>query len=277
MKKLLACIFIGILFNVACGTYNTYNIENRYDHEDILDFERGIDINVPWFNKDQQKQIKDELGVDIPAEKPPLKLDETERNEVILDVKTGLLDRVETAKNVDKSLQTMVRLAAFTLRKKGFYDEAKRIEDEYGQYYSQYTFNHVIGLVQDIGDHPPMWEWLDQLEKSLRERLGDFVMQVTRLEDLRTFNYALPIVLHPEGDIRQIPPTIITKLDYKQHFVPFAGALSYWTAWGVCTGATWGLGAVVFICSPIGMIAERVVEEKIAPEMSDKIWDRYNN
>jgi hypothetical protein len=277
MKRFMACLLCAIFFNAACGQYTTNNIDNYYGNTDEIDLEANVDLNIPWFTKDEQTRIKEDLTIDIPAEKPPLELDKNERKEVVLDVKNSLSDRVETAKKVDKSLQNMVRLAAFTLRKKGYYEEAKRIEQEYGQYYSHYTFNHAIGLVQDIGDHPPMWEWLDKLEKDLRALLGDFVMQVTRLEDLKVFNYSIPIVLHPDGDIRTEPPTLITKLDYKQHFVPFAGALGYWTAWGVCTGATWGLGAVVFICSPIGMVAERVVETKIAPDLSDKIWERYND
>lgn len=277
MRKLLNCLLVAVIFNAACGTHNTYNIENKYGDTTYSELEQSISQDIPWLTADEQKQIKDQLGITLPAEKPPLALDETERKEVFYDVKQSLLDRVETAKKVDKSVQNIVRLAVFTLRKKGFYDEAKRIDDEYNQSYTGYTYKHAIGLLQDIGDHPPMWEWLDTLEKRLRELLGDFIMQVTRLEDLKTINYALPIVLHPDGDIRTNPPTMITKLDYKQHFVPFSGVIAYWTAWGLCTGATWGMGAVVFICSPIGMVAERVVENKIAPDLSDKIWDRYNN
>jgi hypothetical protein len=277
MKKFLSCVVVAILFNVACGDETTNNISNYYGDLDTIDIEQGVDIDVPWFTKVEQTKIKAELSVEIPPTKPPLNLDKTERKEVILDVKNTLSDRVETAKKVDKSLQNMVRLATFTLRKKGYYEEATRIEQEYSERYSNYTFSHAIGAVQDIGDHPPMWEWLDKLEKDLRALLGDFVMQVTRLEDLKVFNYSIPIVLHPDGDIRTEPPTLITKLDYKQHFVPFAGALGYWTAWGVCTGATWGLGAVIFICSPVGMVAERVVETRIAPDLSDKIWERYND
>ena len=277
MKRFLACVVVAIFFNAACGNETTNNISNYYGDMDTIDIEQGVDINVPWYTPDEQNKIKSELSVEIPPQKPPFKLGKDERKEVILDVKNALSDRVETAKKVDKSLQNMVRLACFSLRQKGLYEEATRIEREYSERYSNYTFAHAIGALQDIGDHPPMWEWLDKLEKDLRALLGDFVMQVTRLEDLKTFNYAIPIVLHPDGDIRTEPPTLITKLDYKQHFVPFAGALSYWTAWGVCTGATWGLGAVVFICSPIGMVAERVVETRVAPDLSDKIWERYND
>jgi hypothetical protein len=276
MKKLLVCLFAAFIFNAACNKYENVTIENYYGEDALTDFEAGIDIDIPWFSKDDVAKIKDETNINVPAEKPPLELDKEERKEVIIDLKSSLIDRVDTAKKVDKSVQNMVRLSVFMLRKKGFYEEAKKIEDEYSQIYTNYTFNHAVGLIQDIGDHPPMWQWLDDLEKKLRELLGDFVMKVTRLEDLRTFNYTIPIVLHPDGDTRTDPPTLISKLDYKQHFVPFAGALSYWTAWSVCTGATWGMGAVVFICSPIGMVAERVVVTKIAPDLSDKIWDRYN-
>ena len=275
MKAIFAAVLTSFIINVGCYSPVTNNITHTFEDDLFKGMEDGED-GEDWYTPQDQKQIKDELNVDIPVAKPPLKLDKTEQKEVVLDVKSSLLDRVETAKKVDKSAQNIVRLAAFVLRKKGFHNEAVEIEQEFTQFYKNYTYHYAIGALQDIGDHPPMWEWLDKLEKKLRSMLGDFVMMVTRLEDLRTFNYAVPIVLHPDGDIRTDPVTLITKLDYKEHFVPFAGALSYWTAWGVCTGATWGMGAVVFICSPIGMIAERVMEVRIAPDLSDKIWERYN-
>ena len=277
MKALLAALFAAFIVNAGCYRPVTNNITHRHNDGELGDLEEGVDLSYAWYSPQDQKGIKDELNVSIPNEKPPLSLEKLERKEVILGVKTALSDRVETAKKVDKSAQNMIRLAGFMLRKKGFYEKASEIETIYANTYQNYTYMYALGGVQDIGDHPPMWEWLDKLEKDLRNLLGDFIMRVTRLEDLRTFNYAIPIVMHPDGDTRTDPVTLITKLDYKQHFVPFAGALGYWTAWGVCTGATWGLGAVVFICSPIGMIAERVIEQRIAPDMADKIWERYNN
>lgn len=273
MKMLLLSALLILALN-AC----MYKAEiHQAPQGNIEDFEEGIDVDFPWYSTNEVKKIKAELNVDIPAEKPPERVRKDARNREVSKLKNALLDREETAKRVDLTVKNMVKYASFTLRKKGLTVKAQEIETEYNDYYQNYAYRFAIGALQNIGDHPPMWDWLDKLEKELRAALGDWIMKVTRLEDLRTFNYGIVIVLQPGGDERTSPPTMISKLDYSQHFVPFAGVLSYWTAWGICTGATWGAGAITFICSPVGMIAERVMVLKIAPDLSDEIWERANN
>lgn len=276
MKKLIAAILPALIINACYYKTEVTNIEPKGHDEETIDFESGLPETGLWHKPDTIKKIKDELNITLPVNAPSEKLDKNDRKAIIISLKDALENKVETAKKIDKATENMVKLAVFHLKLKGYIEEAKEIEDEYLGRYQNYTYLYAIGATQDIGDHPPMWEWLDKLEKDLREKLGDFVMQVTRLEDMRTFNYGIPVVLQPAGDERFDPPVLISKLDYSQHFIPLSGALSYWVTWGACVGATWGAGAVTFICAPMGMIVERVVETKIAPPLSDKIWENAN-
>lgn len=276
MKALFVAFFCSLVVHSCYQETNINHIQPKPDTDHSENLEDGIDTNVEWFKPEEIKEIKSQLNITIPTEKPTLKLDTEERKEVILSFKNGLEDRLELAKKTDKALNNAIKYAVFTLKRKGLDDKAKQIETEYLERYRNFAFQFALGSLSDIGDHPPLWIWLDVVEKELRAALGDVVMKTTRLEDLRTFNYGLPIVLSPAGDERFDPPVMISKLDYKQHFVPFAGILGYWTAWGVCTGATYGAGSITFICSPIGSICERVIKNKIAPPMSDSIWDSAN-
>jgi len=274
VKKIIAALLPAFLIN-ACYYQTKVVTQPVAQAEDSIDFESGLPLNDLWYKPEEIKQIKDELNISLPTHKPAERMDKKERKEVILTLKEALENKVETAKKIDRASENMVKFASFLLKQQGKPQIAAEIEAEYLDNYQNYTYLYAIGAVSDIGDHPPMWEWLDKLEKKLRAELGDFIMEATRLSDLRTFNYAIPIVLQPAGDERFDPPTLISKLDYQQHFVPFAGALSYWVTWGVCVGATWGAG-ILFICAPVGMIVERVIETRVAPPLSDKIWDRAN-
>jgi hypothetical protein len=272
MKPFLFALMAMTVTNGCRYDIKTYQTSPVPDEPD---FEQGVDMDIPWHSPTEIAQIKTELGINLPTENPLSKSLKSDRKELVMNVKSMLTDRLETAKKVDKATKNIVKLAVLILRRKGFTDKADEIEQEY-KVYNNFTYMYAIGAFNDIGDHPPMWEWLDRLEKDLRERLGDFIMKATRLEDLRTFNYGLPIVLQPAGDERTNPATVISLDDYAQHFIPFSGCLSYWTAWGICTGATWGIGAIVFICSPIGMITERIVVTKIAPDLANNIWNEAN-
>lgn len=54
------------------------------------------------------------------------------------------------------------------------------------------------------------------------------------------------------------------------------GVTSYWLAYWGCTAGTMGMGALVMICTPVGMLTERLVLVRIAPRLSDRLWDRFN-
>lgn len=178
------------------------------------------------------------------------------------------------AHDSDVALDRMVNLAAKFFERKKMKSDAKDLLREYNERFAGYFSNAFYSKA--VGDHQPISEWLDRVYVKLEKNFGQTFMEMTRLKDLKTFNFCIPVVFQPRGDRRFEPITPWEREDYIQHFVPFAGAVTYWATWGSCTAATWGLGWVTFVCSIAGNGAEHYVMINLAPKMGGKIWDRYN-
>lgn len=174
----------------------------------------------------------------------------------------------------DTALGRMVNLASWHLKRAGENKASKLIVDEYRANFDGYFASKITA--KGIGDHAPLSQWLAKWYDKLEAKFGKRFMEITRLKDLKTFNYGIPVVFSPRGESREEPLIPWDRQDYVDHFVPFAGAVSYWAAWGACTAGTWGLGWVTFVCSYAGWAAEYVVMNEIAPGLGAKIWDRYN-
>ncbi len=190
-----------------------------------------------------------------------LENDNPEVNETVNAVARDLgADRV--AKRTNAALDRLIRIAAWRLKKEGHKDLANQIESEWRNEYSRYlTFIFV-----DLGDHNPLSEWLNEVYQSLRATLGDAVLKRFHLDDIWVINYAIPVVFKPclpEWD----------KAEYKLHFVPFAGSVTYWAAYISCTIAVAAMD-FAFFCSPVGSFAEMGMVTLIAPGLSDGIYQR---
>jgi hypothetical protein len=186
-------------------------------------------------------------------------------------------DQVALARKADAAIENMVKRAVRELRRNDFNDSAEAFKAEYVTMYSgrltAMTTARVDGRLGDIGDYAPMSEFLVRLHTKLLSVLGQDVMDFTHLEDIRTFNYTIPVVFH----FNTIPDGAIDVTEYGVHFVPFSGCVAYWGTWGVCTAATWGMGAVTFVCTPAAMIVKRVTVKRIAPPMSPKFYGWFYN
>lgn len=157
------------------------------------------------------------------------------------------------------ALGLLLRRSVRKLRKSGHHQLAREIAVQWN---SRWRW-HLLSAGYDLGDHEPMSQWLAGVYDKLENALGPMVMKWFHLDDLKTINYALPVVFmpcRPEWDRRE----------YQKHFAPLAGVLSYWTAWGLCTGATAGLG--LLFCDPVGLGSEWLMLNHIAPSLSDTIY-----
>lgn len=189
-----------------------------------------------------------------------------EKNEKIEDL----------AKESDLALDFLIRAAAGSLRVRGFDEEAVLIREEYEREFKGALVRSVMFKGLDLGDHRPLSIWLAAWYLRLEELLGPRVMEMTRLKDIKTFNFAIPVVFNPAGDPTEIPVTPWGAKEYSLHFIPFAGAVSYWVATGSCAAATWGAGWITFVCSYAGWSVEFVVMKRFAPKWSDRIYWRFN-
>ena len=186
-------------------------------------------------------------------------------------------ERLENlARDTDLALEAIIRSAAGHLRAKGYASEAVRIHEEYEASFKGSVLQMTRLSPMDIGDHRPLSIWLAAWYERLEDLLGPKVMEVSRLKDIKTFNFAIPVVFNPTGD-PLFPPVVPWGADeYRLHFVPFAGAVSYWLTTVSCSAASWGMGWVTYVCSYAGWGVEYVVMKRFAPRWSDRVYFRAN-
>jgi hypothetical protein len=185
-------------------------------------------------------------------------------------------DPFKSAQIVDEAIDNMFKWSFVILRAEGRTDIADTLEFEYSVVYKDYFQRSVLGILE-MGDHPPMNEWLKTAHEKIHDVVGDFICKQAHLHDIYVLNQSIPIVFDPKS----------YKLDdYLDHFAGhliwgwfwehhgFAGVVTYWTVNGACIGMTWGLGVVPFVCSPIATLAEDIMDKRIAPPMGERIWKR---
>ena len=181
------------------------------------------------------------------------------------------VDRHAMAARVDRSIDKMVSMSTYFLRREGYDADAARIEIEYGVRFKRYVSRLVAGE-KDIGDYAPLSDFLTRLSETLDQKLGSEIMELTHLEDVRVLNYTVPVVFH----LNTIPEGAISPAEYKKHFIPLAGITAFWGVSIACDIGTLGSGYWV-ICSPAGVIAKFAVVEYIAPPAAPRWYNFFYN
>jgi hypothetical protein len=179
------------------------------------------------------------------------------------------VDRHGMAARVDRSIDKMVSVSTYFLRREGYEADASRIEIEYGLLFKRYVSRLVAGE-KDLGDYAPLSAFLTRLSETLDEKLGSEIMELTHLEDVRIVNYTVPVVFH----LSTIPAGAISPAEYKKHFVPLTGVTAFWGVSIACDIGTVGTG-YWFICSPAGVIAKFLVVEYIAPPAAPRWYNFF--
>ena len=177
---------------------------------------------------------------------------------------------------IDQALFNMIQKVHGVLVAEGHTALAATIKAEYEATYKMALTRGLFGTLE-LGDHPPMSTWLDSVHERIHDALGDFLCKYFRFHDIYILNHGIRVIFNPKDyDLK----------DYKDHFAGHliwgyfwehhgvAGVVSFWVVQGVCTGATWGLGLVTFVCTPIASLAEHVVDKHVAPPIAEAIWQR---
>ena len=118
------------------------------------------------------------------------------------------------------------------------------------------------------GDHRPLSQWLAKTYDKLEGLLGKRIMHWTRYDDLKVFNYSIPVVFNPNGDPVTHDQWDMT--EYGKHFVPFSGAVSYWSSLATCNAMT--VGWVGYLCGSAAEAPRYVVEKWVAPRVSKRVY-----
>jgi hypothetical protein len=222
--------------------------------------------------------ILQEFDIDLTVQPIALVMTDRDRERLEQTVIHDLEEPMFMAMRADEAVKGWVSMAVFVLKRKGYNAEAKQVEAEYNsKYQSFYTNIYVARGKEGIGSHRPMSEWLKEVYDYVEALVGEQVMKLMHLDDIEILNYGLVVALQPGGDRGVTPTEKWTQRDYGLHFVPSAGSITYWVVQIACWAATYGAGAAMpFVCSPVATLSERIIVNRVAPEIGDRIWVRYN-
>lgn len=155
------------------------------------------------------------------------------------------------------------------LRAVGEIQLADQFESEWDNEISGSINPTPAGLVDimDIGDHDPLSPWLANFYVVLQQKTLGLVKAIQVVNDLNTLNYALGVVLHPNGAWRA--HTEYDRIEYRKHFIPFANIVTYWGSLEACKHF---LPKVSMVCSYGAEYLEKYMGRNIAPVLSDKVF-----
>jgi hypothetical protein len=190
----------------------------------------------------------------------------TESKEILnkLEPEIKSLQRMAILSNT--ALRAMIKIGTKNLRKQGHILKARQIEREWKGLDG--VIIEIANNQRNIGDFEPLSEWLDTTYETLEAKLGLSVCEILRLTDIKTFNFGLRVVFRP---------CIFGEDEFYKHFVQdykykgVAPVASYWATNLSCAIATYSVG-YFFICSPLGILVEQGVKNKLAPWAAPKIF-----
>lgn len=187
-------------------------------------------------------------------------------------------DKMLLASYMDEAVENLLRRADGVLRATGNMALADEIATDYQLTFRGGVTYQAMGP-KEIGDHPPISEWLGKIHAKIESAIGEFWCKFFHFHDLYILNHSIPVAFAPSKyDLD----------DYKDHVAGhlmfgfiwehhgLAGVVTYWLVEGVCSGFTGGLGLVTFACGPIASYAEHVMDKRIAPPIATRVWKRAN-
>jgi len=192
----------------------------------------------------------------------------TEANRLLkkIEPQVNELEKLSVLSNT--AIRAMVKIGTRNLRRKGFTKTARRIERQWRRLDG--TIIQIARHERNIGDFEPLSEWLDTTYETFEQVLGLEVCGILRLTDIKTFNYGLRVVFRP---------CVYGEEEFSKHFIAderykgVAPVASYWAVVLGCSIGTYSIG-YFFICSPIGIVVEAAVKNKVAPWAAPKIYEK---
>ena len=154
------------------------------------------------------------------------------------------------------ALDALIGHAVDLLRAEGQATEAHELRRDWDEHKSALSS-------LELGDHAPLSPWLALRYDWLEQRLGSRLLESSGLSDLKIFNFAIPVAHDPGNPAWD-------RDEYRRHFVPYAGASTYWVAFGACSSSSLPSS----VCKPGAKVLRSLIQNSVAPEISDRVFDR---
>lgn len=231
------------------------------------------------YTDEEKALISSEYGIDVDAVPVADNKAENQRQEKLIadELEASDVDYYELASRMDRAMREWVRVSALLMERKGKAEWADQFIAEYHLKYSSFYTNLYFFGLEPLGTHEPMSLWVEAAYLAMCATLGMEIVIMLHLDDIHWLNYGLPVALQPGGDRRTDPITEWTEEEYVYETSKnVAGPITYWSIYLICTGMTSGIPGV-FACSPIGVVSENLVANRLAPPIAKRIHRRANS
>jgi hypothetical protein len=186
---------------------------------------------------------------------------------IVADFQSGVV-----ATSAQNALNVMVARGIQILRDIGEGAAADQFESEWNSQFTNYLTTNLL-FAHELGDHEPLLPWLANYYNVLNAKTDGIIKAVQIVQDINTMNYALGVVLRPNGSWRTY--TDYDRIEYRKHFIPMADIITYWTSLELCKHYITGLGKQV--CGKGATELETLMGRYVAPELSDYVWARVSD
>ncbi len=164
------------------------------------------------------------------------------------------------------------------LREKGATQEADEFDHKF-----QASLTRAWDWVQaqslnDLGDHPPLFPWLDQFLKNLAGKYGQIVYRLPFVQEMVMLNFAIAVVIKPRGSWQVNVDN--PRIEYRKHFIPFANIVTYYASYYGCTYAMQKQGVesrqAKQLCRRAAEQLRHWMGRYVAPVLSDAVFNASN-
>jgi hypothetical protein len=145
---------------------------------------------------------------------------------------------------------------------------------------SQFAMALAMGVTMgtlDLGDHAPLFAWLEQKLVQLEDKYGAIITRLPIVQNVRMLNFALPVVFAPASKSWQLVNQD-NRIEYRKHFIPFANLVTYYASLYACN-------AVVIksqypqlkrFCKTAAQKLQFAMGRYVAPHISDFVYKVSN-
>lgn len=175
----------------------------------------------------------------------------------------------KSEKRIHRGLDTLIRIAAYKLKRSGHKKEGFKLLKEWQE---QYFFDYAERLhgARHIGDHEPVSLWLKKQMDLLSFLLGAETFYNLRFSDIATFNETPKVILFCNDDVDEDEYFLHWVHDADVFKRGLAPTTMFWVAEASCLTAS--LSAGFILCAPICLGAEWLVKNYVAPKTSNFMW-----